>query len=135
MMTIAATATAPPSARLRRKPALPPAWPHDVPTRVRITGLLLEDAHAVTEPATGRAAYSVVVSGRQGPDIIATRWVGDGPEAALAARTIAEALRCGDLVDVEGDGLHLRQHRGVLAVHIGTATRIDLHAEPGREAA
>lgn len=110
-----------PSALLRR-PDLQPATAQARPMRVCIVGALLEDAYAAVEPATGRAAYTVVVSGGIGPDVVATRWIGDGPEDAIHATQIAAALRAGDVVLVEGDGLRMRQHHGVLALHVCTTT-------------
>lgn len=130
----ATLATAP--STLLRRPAPAPAMAPAKPMRVHIVGTLLEDAHAATEPATGLVAVTVVVSGGVGPDLVATRWIGDGPEAAICARAIADNLRAGDIVVVKGEGLRMRQRHGGLALHVCTTTHLDLHAEAaGREVA
>jgi hypothetical protein len=115
---MSAVLTPPPSALLRR-PA--PAAQHAPaqPLRVRFAGQLLEDAHSATEPATGRAAFCVVIGqGSGNPDIIATRWVGDGPDAAIYARDRATELSAGAMVEVHGEGLRMRYHHGALAVSV-----------------
>ena len=115
---MSAVLTPTPSALLRRpSPAvgIAPARP----LRVRFAGQLLEDAHAVTEPATGRAAFCIVIGqGAGNPDIIATRWVGDGPDAAIYARDRAAELSVGAMVEVHGEGLRMRYHHGALAVSV-----------------
>ena len=119
-----------PSALLRR-PTPADACAPARPMRVRITGVLAEDAHACTEPATGRAAFAVLISqGAGDPDILATRWVGDGPDAAIYARDRAAALHAGDTVEVHGEGLRMRYHRGALAAHVCTTFDVELVEAP-----
>lgn len=129
----AVLATSSPSALLRRPPTAPAAAPAR-PTRVRITGPLAEDAYGALEPATGRAAFTVVISQGAGePDLVATRWVGDGPEAASFAHERAAALRAGDIVEVQGEGLRMRQRHGVLALHVCTTFDVE-RVVPGNSA-
>lgn len=122
-MSTAATATAgaAPSALLRRPPPAVAVRgePGAVPPRIVVTGRLLEHATAATEPATGRAAFSVVIGQPGGaPPILATRWSGDGPDAAAHARDRAAALPRGTLVTISGDGMSLRYRDGALAIVI-----------------
>jgi hypothetical protein len=115
---MSAVLTPTPSSLLRR-PAPAVGIAPARPLRVRFAGQLLEDAHAVTEPATGRAAFCIVIGqGAGNPAIFATRWVGDGPDAAIYARERAADLRAGDLVEVHGEGLLMRYHHGALAMRV-----------------
>jgi hypothetical protein len=126
MSTATATAAHPLSALLHRPPpaAAVPAAP---PPRIIVTGTLLEDAVSCTEPATARAAFSVTISQGSGhPAIIATRWCGDGPEAAFHAADRAAALRRGDVVSAHGDGLHMRYRHGTLVLVLGHVRDIEL---------
>lgn len=126
-----AAASAAPSALLRRPPPAVAARgePGAVPARVVVTGRLLEHATAATEPATGRAAFSVTISQGAGhPAIIATRWVGDGPEAAFHAAGRAAELRRGDVVTAHGDGLHMRYRQGTLVLVLGHVRDIEADA-------
>lgn len=95
--------------------------------RVTITGTLLGDGHTRIEPATGRAAFSVVIAQAAGrPDVIATCWVGDGPDAAAHADDRARGLRAGDIVTVHGDGLAMRYVHGTLAVALVFTRSVEL---------
>lgn len=128
------TSTLTPSALLRRPPPAPIAAEGWRPAQVRITGRLLEHAVASTEPATGRAAFTVVISQGAGePDLVATRWVGDGPEAASFAHERAAALRAGDIVEVQGEGLRMRHRHGTLALHVCTTFDVE-RVVPGNSA-
>lgn len=119
MMTSPATTAAITPSALLRRPAPATARAPAPPLRVRFVGQLLEDAHAVTEPATGRAAFVVVIGqGAGNPDIIATRWVGDEPDAAIYARDRAAELNAGAAVEVHGEGLRMRYHHGALALNV-----------------
>lgn len=127
-MSTAALAPNPaPSALLRRgAPALVPiAPPHEL--HVTLIGELLEHAHASTEPATGRAALSVVIGQGYGqPAVLATLWLqGDGYEAMQLASERAAKLPRGAVVAVHGDQLRMRYHHGALAVVLGTVRRIE----------
>lgn len=105
-----------------RAPRTATADPH-----VTITGTLLEDAHTRIEPATGRAAFSVVIAQAAGrPDVIATCWVGDGPDAAAHADDRARGLRAGDIVTVHGDGLAMRYVHGTLTVALVFTRSVEL---------
>lgn len=115
-----------PSERLRRPSAAPARPPVPAP-RIAITGTLAEDAYSTTEPATGRAAVTVVVAQPGGaPSIAATRWVGDGPDAAIFASRRAGELRAGDVVTVHGDSLRLRYRNDVLTLVVGMVRDIEL---------
>lgn len=117
-----------PSTLIRRPApaAIAPCAPAQ-PMRVVLTGALLEDAVASTEPATGRAAFTVTLAQGAGePVVVATRWVGDGPEAAFHATDRAQALRAGDIVTVHGDGLRIRYRHGALAYCVGMVRDIEL---------
>lgn len=119
-----------PSERLRR-PSVAPARPPVPAPRIAITGTLAEDAYSTTEPATGRAAFTVVVAQPDGaPAIVATRWVGDGPDAAIYASRRAGELRAGDVVTVHGDGLRLRYRHDVLSLVVGLVRDIELESTP-----
>lgn len=121
----------PPSALLRRPPPAPIAAEGWRPAQVRITGRLLEHAVAATEPATGRAAYTVIVGQPGGaPPIVATRWVGDGPDAGAFARDRAAELARGDAVILYGDGLHLRYRDGALAIVLAGVRGIERNNAP-----
>lgn len=120
-----------PSALLRR-PQPPAATAPARPLRLRLTGTLLEDAYASVEPATGRAAFTVVL--RQGagdPVVIATRWVGDGPEAAFFASERAAQLRAGDTVQVHGEGMRMRYHHGAMAVSVAHTFSVEIPSVDG----
>lgn len=96
------------------------------PMRVRLTGVLLEDAVTSTEPATGRAAFTVTLAQGAGePVVIATQWVGDGPEAAFHAAVCAQTLRAGDVVTVCGDGLRMRYRHGALALVVAIVRNVE----------
>ena len=115
-----------PSGRLRRPAAAPVKAAAPAP-RIVVTGPLAEDAYSATEPATGRAAFTVVVAQPDGaPAIVATRWVGDGPDAAIFASRRAGELRAGDVVTVHGDGLRLRYRHDVLTLVVGMVRDIEL---------
>lgn len=128
MSSTAAAAAHPLSALLRRPP--PPAAVRAAPEpRIVVTGTLLDDAVTCAEPATGRAAFSVTISQGAGhPAIIATRWVGDGPEAAFHAAGRAAELRRGDVVTAHGDGLHMRYRQGTLVLVLGHVRDIEADA-------
>lgn len=117
-----------PSERLRRPSVAPARPPVPVPApRIAITGTLAEDAYSATEPATGRAAFTVVVAQPGGaPSIAATRWVGDGPDAASFASRRAGELRAGDVVTVHGDSLRLRYRNDLLTLVVGMVRDIEL---------
>lgn len=115
-----------PSTLLRRPSAAAAVAPPPEPALV-ITGVLLEDAHSATEPATGRAAFTVVLAQPRGaPPIVATRWVGDGPEAAQYAYERAQALCAGDTVTVHGDGLRARYRHDTLSYVVAFVRDIEL---------
>lgn len=117
-----------PSTLLRRPApaAIVPCAPAR-PMRVRLTGVLLEDAVTSTEPATGRAAFTVTLAQGAGePVVVATQWTGDGPEAAFHAAERAQALRAGDTVTVHGDGLRIRYRHGTLAYFVGRVRDMEL---------
>lgn len=121
--------SAAPSTLLRRTaPGAPRAPRTATPDpHVTITGTLLEDALTRIEPATGRAAYSVTLAQAAGrPDVIATCWVGDGPEAAAHAEERARNLRAGDVVTAHGDGLAMRYTHGVLAIALVVTRSVEL---------
>ena len=59
------------------------------------------------------------------PAIVATRWVGDGPEAAFHAAERARELRRGDVVTAHGDGLHMRYRHGTLVLVLGHVRDIE----------
>ena len=133
MSTATATATLPqpPSALLRRPPPRTdaPAVRAAPEPRVVVTGALLEDAITCTEPATGRAAFSVTIGQGAGhPAIVATRWVGDGPEAAFHAAERARELRRGDIVSAHGDGLHMRYRQHTLVLVLGHVRDVEAAA-------
>lgn len=118
-----------PSTLLRRPaPGTPRAPRTATPDpHVTITGTLLEDAHTRIEPATGRAAYAITISQAGGrPDVVATRWVGDGPDAAAHADKRARGLRAGDIVTAHGDGLAMRYTHGVLAIILVVTRDVEL---------
>lgn len=120
-----AVATAPSTLLRRPEPRAPRAATPD--PRITITGTLRDDAHASTEPATGRAAFHVVIAqGGDAPDIVATRWVGDGPDAAMYAHDRAAGLCAGDIVTVHGDGLRLRYRHGTLVLELIAVRDIEL---------
>jgi hypothetical protein len=117
-----------PSTLIRRPTpaAVTPCAPAQ-PMRVVLTGPLLEDAFSGTEPATGRASFSVTLAQGAGePVVVATRWVGDGPDAAFYAAERAQALRAGDIVTVHGDGLRIRYRHGTLAYFVGSVRDIEI---------
>lgn len=124
----AATASIPtPSAMLRRPAPAAACAPAPEPISTRIRGTLLDDAYSSTEPATGRAAFTVVLSqGLGAPDIVATRWVGEGPEAALHARDRAAGLRAGDTVEVHGGALRLRYRDSAMALQLCAVRDVEL---------
>lgn len=140
-MTTAATATRPsPSALLRRPAPAAACAPAPEPARVAVTGTLLEDAYSSTEPATGRAAFTAVLSQGLGcPDIVATRWVGEGLDAQTHARERAAALRAGDVVQAHGGALRLRYRDGAMALQLTTVRDVELvraghaHADDGAD--
>ena len=118
-----------PSTLLRRPPppAAASAGRGAVPPRIVVTGALLEDAASHTEPATGRAAFTIVLEqAGGGPAIWATRWVGDGPEAAWHAAERARGLRRGDIVSAHGDGLRMRYRRSELTLELAHVRDIEL---------
>lgn len=124
--TAPSTATAAPSALLRpgAPAALPLAPPHEL--HVTIVGELLEHAHVAVEPATGRAALSVTLGQGQGmPAVLATLWLGDGPEAMQLAHDRARTLLRGDVVTVHGDTLRMRYHHDALAISVAHVRRIE----------
>jgi len=121
-----ATTATTPSALLRRPP--PPTARRTAPEpRIVVTGELLEDAYSCGEPATGRAGFVVTIAQRAGqPPIVATRWVGDGPDAAQYANARARALRTGDVVSAHGGGLHLRFRHDAPALVLDHVRDIEL---------
>lgn len=114
------------STLLRRPSPAAPVRAAPEPTIV-VTGALLEPAVSSTEPATGRAAVSVTIGQGNGhPVIVATLWLGDGPEAAQHASARAAELRDGDVVSAHGHGLHMRYRHGTMALVLGHVRHIDL---------
>lgn len=116
---------------LLRRPA-PPAPRAAVPEpHVTITGALLADAYASTEPATGRVAFTVTLTqGGDLPDIVATRWVGDGHDAGLYAHERANGLSAGDIVTVHAAGMRMRYNRGAVALVLVGVRDIELQRRP-----
>lgn len=111
----------------RDAPPAPRAEPRD-PSLV-ITGTLAEDAYSATEPATGRASFTVrLAQSHDRPEIIATRWVGDGHEARMHAHDRATALRAGDTVTVHGDGLVMRYRHGAMTLQVELVRDVELCA-------
>lgn len=129
--------SAAPSTLIRRRdPAGAVPCSPVAPMRVTLTGALLEDAVSSTEPATGRAAFSVVLGQGPGqPVVVATRWVGDGPDAAVHASRRACELRAGDIVTVHGDGLRMRYRHGALVIAVGLVRDIELERPRAERAA
>lgn len=127
-----ATAAAAPSARLSRPaPPAPRTEPRD--PRLVITGMLAEDAYSATEPATGRASFSVrLAQSHDRPEIVATRWCGDGHEARMHAHDRATALRAGDTVIVHGDGLVMRYRHGAMTLEVVLVRDVELEKSATR---
>lgn len=125
-------ATAAPSARLRR-PAPPVPRAEACDPRLVITGMLAEDAYSATEPATGRASFSVrLAQSHDRPEIVATRWCGDGHEARMHAHDRATALRAGDTVIVHGDGLVMRYRHGAMTLQVALVRDVELERSATR---
>lgn len=126
------TATAAPSAMLRRAAPIEPCAEARDPSLV-ITGTLAEDAYSATEPATGRASFTVrLAQSHDRPEIIATRWVGDGHEARMHAHDRATALRAGDTVTVHGDGLVMRYRHGAMTLQVVLVRDVELEKSATR---
>lgn len=117
-----------PSTLIRRpEPAAAVPVTQATPVSAKLTGPLLEDAVVSTQPATGLAAFSVTLAQGPGePVVVATKWVGDGPDAAVHAAERASAMRAGDIVTVHGDGLRMRYRHGTLAIVVGIVRDIEL---------
>lgn len=60
------------------------------------------------------------------PAIVATRWVGDGPDAAIYASRRASNLRAGDVVTIHGDGLRMRYSHGTLLLALAFVRDVEL---------
>ena len=128
------TATAAPSARLSR-PAPPVPRTEACDPRLVITGTLAEDAYSATEPATGRASFTVrLAQSHDRPEIVATRWCGDGHDARMHAHDRATALRAGDTVIVHGDGLVMRYRHGAMTLEVVLVRDVELEAMTERRA-
>lgn len=114
-----------PSARLHRPPPTRAAAAQPRELRVCIIGELAEDAHACVEPATGRAAVSVVLAqGYGAPKVLATQWLGDGVDAICDSEYQAALMPAGTVVEVDGASLRMRYHHGALALLVGTVRSI-----------